>query len=140
MDAYFNFISNNPILFILFFVILSFIIFNEYKTITQKYKDISPQDAVFLINDDAFILDVRENSELTEGIIKNSKHINFSSVQTSLDSIKKYCNKATIVYCKSGVKSATISNLLIKNGFNNVYSIKGGFQAWVTDSLPVVKK
>ena len=121
MDAYFNFISNNPILFILFFVILSFIIFNEYKTITQKYKDISPQDAVFLINDDAFILDVRENSELTEGIIKNSKHINFSSVQTSLNSIKKYCNKATIVYCKSGVKSATISNLLIKNGFNNVY-------------------
>ena len=87
-----------------------------------------------------FILDVRENSELTEGIIKNSKHINFSSVQTSLDSIKKYCNKATIVYCKSGVKSATISNLLIKNGFNNVYSIKGGFQAWVTDSLPIVKK
>ena len=67
MDAYYNFILNNPVLFILFFVILSFIIFNEYKTITQKFKDITPQDAVFLINNDAFILDVRESTELTKG-------------------------------------------------------------------------
>ena len=72
MEVYFNFISNNPVLFILFFVILAFILFNEYKTITQKFKDISPQDAVFLINKDAFILDVRESSELNQGAIKNS--------------------------------------------------------------------
>ena len=89
MDVYLNFISNNPILFLLFFTILGFIIFNEFKSFTQKFKNISPQDAVFLINKDAFILDVRESSELSQGIIKNSKHINFSSVKTSLDSIKK---------------------------------------------------
>lgn len=140
MDVYFTFISNNPVLFLLFFVILGFIIFNEYKTITQKFKNISPQDAVFLINNDAFILDVRESSELNQGIIKNSKHINFSSVQTSLDSIKKFSDKPTIVYCKSGVRSATISNMLSKNSFDEVYSMKGGFEAWVSDNLPVVKK
>ena len=140
MDVYFTFISNNPVLFLLFFVILGFIIFNEYKTITQKFKNISPQDAVFLINNDAFILDVRESSELDQGVIKNSKHINFSSVQTSLDSIKKFSDKPTIVYCKSGVRSATISNMLSKNSFHEVYSMKGGFEAWVSDNLPVVKK
>ena len=140
MDVYFNFISNNPVLFLLFFVILGFIVFNEYKTITQKFKNISPQDAVFLINNDAFILDVRESSELDQGVIKNSKHINFSSVQTSLDSIKKFSDKPTIVYCKSGARSATISNMLSKNSFLEVYSMKGGFEAWVSDSLPVVKK
>ena len=140
MDVYFTFISNNPVLFLLFFVILGLIIFNEYKTITQKFKNISPQDAVFLINNDAFILDVRESSELNQGIIKNSKHINFSSVQTSLDSIKKFSDKPTIVYCKSGVRSATISNMLSKNSFDEVYSMKGGFEAWVSDNLPVVKK
>ena len=140
MDVYFNFISNNPVLFLLFFVILGFIVFNEYKTITQKFKNISPQDAVFLINNDAFILDVRESSELDQGVIKNSKHINFSSVQTSLDSIKKFSDKPTIVYCKSGARSATISNMLSKNSFLEVYSMKGGFEAWVSDNLPVVKK
>ena len=140
MDVYFTFISNNPVLFLLFFVILGFIIFNEYKTITQKFKNISPQDAVFLINNDAFILDVRESSELDQGVIKNSKHINFSSVQTSLDSIKKFSDKPTIVYCKSGTRSAAISNMLSKNSFLEVYSMKGGFEAWVSDNLPVVKK
>ena len=140
MDVYFTFISNNPVLFLLFFVILGFIVFNEYKTITQKFKNISPQDAVFLINNDAFILDVRESSELEQGVIKNSKHINFSSVQTSLDSIKKFSDKPTIVYCKSGVRSATISNMLSKNSFHEVYSMKGGFEAWVSDNLPIVKK
>jgi len=139
MEEYYNFISNNPVLFILFFVILGFIIFNEYKTLTQKFKNITPQDAVFLINKDAFILDVRESSELNQGTIKDSKHINFSSVETSLDSIKKYSSKPTIVYCKSGVRSATISNILSKNNFNEVYSMKGGFEAWVSDNLPVVK-
>jgi len=139
MEEYYNFILNNPVLFILFFVILGFIIFNEYKTLTQKFKNITPQDAVFLINKDAFILDVRESSELNQGTIKDSKHINFSSVETSLDSIKKYSSKPTIVYCKSGVRSATISNILLKNNFNEVYSMKGGFEAWVSDNLPVVK-
>jgi|TARA_B100001059_G_scaffold25522_1_gene20486 rhodanese-related sulfurtransferase len=139
MEVYFNFISNNPVLFILFFVILAFILFNEYKTITQKFKDISPQDAVFLINKDAFILDVRESSELSQGAIKNSKHINFSTVESSIDSIKKYSDKPTIVYCKSGIRSSTVSNILTKNNFQEVYSMKGGFEAWVQDNLPVVK-
>lgn len=139
MEEYFNFISNNPVLFLLFFIILGFIIFNEYKTLTQKFKNITPQDAVFLINKNAFILDVRESSELNHGIIKDSKHINFSSVQTSLDSIKKYSERPTIVYCKSGSRSATISNILSKNNFSEVYSMKGGFEAWVSDNLPVVK-
>lgn len=139
MEVYFNFISNNPVLFILFFVILAFILFNEYKTITQKFKDISPQDAVFLINKDAFILDVRESSELSQGAIKNSKHINFSTVESSIDSIKKYSDKPTIVYCKSGIRSSTVSNILTKNDFQEVYSMKGGFEAWVQDNLPVVK-
>jgi len=139
MEVYFNFISNNPVLFILFFVIFAFILFNEYKTITQKFKDISPQDAVFLINKDAFILDVRESSELNQGAIKNSKHITFSTVESSIDSIKKYSDKPTIVYCKSGIRSSTVSNILTKNDFQEVYSMKGGFEAWVQDNLPVVK-
>jgi len=139
MEVYFNFISNNPVLFILFFVILAFILFNEYKTITQKFKDISPQDAVFLINKDAFILDVRESSELNQGAIKNSKHITFSTVESSIDSIKKYSDKPTIVYCKSGIRSSAVSNILTKNDFQEVYSMKGGFEAWVQDNLPVVK-
>ena len=139
MEAYSNFVSNNPVLFILFFVILLFIIFNEYKTLTQKFKEISPQDAVFLINNDAFILDIRESAELNQGVIKNSQHISFTALKTSLDSIKKYQDRPTIVYCKSGARSTSASNILIDNNYNEVYSMKGGYDAWVSENLPVVK-
>ena len=50
MQDYLNFISNNPVLFSLFFVILAFIIFHEFRNFTQKFTSISPQEAVFLIN------------------------------------------------------------------------------------------
>ena len=139
MEAYSNFVSNNPVLFILFFVILLFIIFNEYKTLTQKFKEISPQDAVFLINNDAFILDIRESAELNQGVIKNSEHISFTALKTSLDSIKKNQDRPTIVYCKSGARSTSASNILIDNNYNEVYSMKGGYDAWVSENLPVVK-
>ena len=139
MEAYSNFVSNNPVLFILFFVILLFIIFNEYKTLTQKFKEISPQDAVFLINNDAFILDIRESAELNQGVIKNSEHISFTALKTSLDSIKKHQGRPTIVYCKSGARSTSASNILIDNNYNEVYSMKGGYDAWVSENLPVVK-
>lgn len=139
MQDYLNFISNNPVLFSLFLVILAFIIFHEFRNFTQKFTSISPQEAVFLINKDAFILDVREKTELEQGSIKNSKHISYSSFKSSIDSIKKYSDKPTIVYCKSGVRSSSISNILTKNNFDEVYSIKGGFEAWVAENLPVVK-
>ncbi len=140
MEVYFNFISNNPILFLLFFVILIFIIFNEYKFLTIKYKEITPQESVYLINNDAFILDVREGAELNQGTIRNSEHIGFSLVQNNIDSIKKYSSKPTIVFCKSGARSSIVANLLIKNNFKDVYSMKGGFESWVSDNLPVIKK
>ena len=139
MEAYSDFVSNNPVLFILFFVILVFIIFNEYKTLTQKFKEISPQDAVFLINNDAFILDIRESTELNQGVIKNLEHISFTALKTSLDSIKKHQSRPTIVYCKSGARSTSASNILIDNDYNEVYSMKGGYDAWVSENLPVVK-
>ena len=139
MEVYFNFISNNQVLFFLFFLILIFLIISEFNNFTQKYKSITPQEAVFLINKDAFLLDVRNDSELSQGIIKNSKHINFSSIQSNIDTIKEYSNKPTIVYCKSGVRSSSVSNILTKNNFNEVYSMKGGFEAWVSDNLPIVK-
>ncbi|MAW34817.1 MAG: hypothetical protein CMQ81_01830 [Gammaproteobacteria bacterium] len=44
-----------------------------------------------------------------------------------------------MVYCKSGARSASISNILTKNDFEEVYSLKGGFDAWISDNLPISK-
>ena len=58
---------------------------------------------------------------------------------TPLWSTKVMMDKPTIVYCKSGARSSTISNILTKNNFQEVYSLKGGFDAWISDNLPISK-
>ncbi len=140
MQQYINFILDNPILFILFFLILTLIIFLEAKKFTQKFKEISPQEAVILLNNNAVLLDVREDNELSNGTIKDSKHISCSSLSNNIDKIEKHKGESIIVFCKRGIRSSFAANLLIKNNFSDVYSLKGGFDAWVEDNLPIFRK
>ncbi|MEC7885191.1 MAG: rhodanese-like domain-containing protein [Pseudomonadota bacterium] len=140
MQQYINFILDNPILFILFFLILTLIIFLEAKKFTQKFKEISPQEAVILLNNNAVLLDVREDNELSNGTIKDSKHISCSSLSNNIGKIEQHKGESIIVFCKRGIRSSFAANLLIKNNFSDVYSLKGGFDAWVEDNLPIFRK
>lgn len=140
MDIYYNFVLNNPVLFSLFIVLTFLILYFEIKKFTQKFKEISPQDAVFLYNDNAVFLDVRESNEIKNGKIKDSKHLSLSALSNSIDNIKQYQDKSVVVYCKAGVRASTAANILIKNNFDNVYSLRGGFEAWLQENLPVERK
>ncbi|MBH32231.1 MAG: sulfurtransferase [Gammaproteobacteria bacterium] len=140
MQQYINFILDKPILFILFFLILSLIIFLEVKKYTQKFKEISPQEAVILLNNNAVLLDVREDNELSNGTIKDSKHISCSALSKNIDKIEQHKGESIIIFCKRGIRSSFAANLLIKNDFSDVYSLKGGFDAWVEDNLPIFRK
>jgi rhodanese-related sulfurtransferase len=48
-------------------------------------------------------------------------------------------SKNILVYCKSGTRSDQISGFLSKNEFQNVSSLKGGFNAWQKAELPIQK-
>ena len=88
-------------------------------------------------DDELIILDVREEKERTTGFISNDINISMSQVKNKMDSIDK--DKKILVYCKSGTRSDQISGLLSKNDFKNVYSLKGGFNAWLKAELPIQK-
>lgn len=76
------------------------------------------------------ILDVRTPKETAQGKIEGTLEINFfdpkfaSKVQ-NLDKSKTY-----LVYCRSGNRSAKACNIMAKNGFENLYNLKGGYNAW----------
>lgn len=78
----------------------------------------------------AIVLDVRTPEEFKEGFIQNAQNIDFnaddfrSRVQT-LDKTKPY-----FVYCLSGGRSKDAANYMRKNGFAEVYDMKGGLLAW----------
>jgi rhodanese-related sulfurtransferase len=96
--------------------------------------------ATRLFNDDALILDVREDKEYAAGHIPRAKHIPLGQLQGRLNELDKYKNKPVLVTCRSGNRSAHACRVLKKAGFETVYNQDGGILAWERANLPIEKK
>jgi rhodanese-related sulfurtransferase len=113
------------------------LIVNLYSEKFKKYEIVNTNGAVTLMDDDLIILDVREEKERSAGFIDSDLNIPMGQVKSKLDSLDK--SKKILVYCKSGTRADRTADLLCKNKFQNVYSLKGGFNAWKKAELPIKK-
>ncbi len=95
--------------------------------------------ATRLYNDDALVLDVREDKEYAAGHIPKARHIPLGQLSGRLQELEKFKTKPILVTCRSGQRSARACNLLKKAGFETVYNQAGGIIAWERANLPVVK-
>jgi rhodanese-related sulfurtransferase len=95
--------------------------------------------ATRLYNDDALVLDVREDSEYAAGHIPRARHIPLGQLAGRLQEIDKFKSKPVLVTCRSGQRSARACGMLKKAGFETVYNQAGGLIAWERANLPVEK-
>ena len=86
------------------------------------------------------IIDVREISEIeATGLIKNAVNIPKSIIDANFKHslIKDHLNNnedvTILVYCAVGVRSAFVGNLLLNQGYKNVFNL-GGYAEWVENS------
>ncbi len=141
MDRYIEFIGNNPLLFVMLAVVVVLIAWTEWRRARRAYKEVSPVEAVQLINrEDALVLDVREEHEIKSGKINGAKHIPFSVLRQRLDELARYRDRALIISCRTGVRAAQAGEMLRKNQFHKLYGLKGGIAAWENANLPLVKR
>jgi rhodanese-related sulfurtransferase len=96
--------------------------------------------ATRLYNDDALVLDVREDKEFAAGHIPKAKHIPLAQLAGRISELDKFKNKPVLVTCRSGQRSARACGLLKKAGFETVYNQAGGILAWERANLPVTQK
>ena len=135
-----DFFTNNIILFAALGVILALIIRMELKRVMRGFKNVTPAEAVQLINkENAIVLDVRESNELAQGTIRGAKHLALSVLKQRVDELKSHTDQPVITYCKAGNRSNEACEILKKNNFTNVMSLKGGLEGWKTANLPVAK-
>ena len=71
------------------------------------------------------ILDVRNKSEYDDGHIDGAINIPLGEIQNRLSELDP--NETYYVHCKSGYRSKTACSILIKNGFDNVIDVIGGY-------------
>ena len=134
------FLQDNLFLIGVLAALVVMIVMTEMKRALKKYRDVTPAEAVQLINrDDAVMLDVRESSELEAGRIRNARHLSASVLPKRLDELGKFKDKPIITFCANGLKAQKICQLLGKHGFAQIYSLKGGVTAWQQANLPLTK-
>lgn len=75
-----------------------------------------------IIEQGAFLVDVREPGEFSEGSVKGAVNIPLGSVATDLNKFKGKGN--IVVFCRSGNRSGQAKTILEQNGIKNV--VNGG--------------
>lgn len=88
------------------------------------------------VGDRPVLLDVREPWEFELARIEGSKLVPMSQLEgrfTELDP-----NAETVVICHHGSRSAYVTQILQRSGFENVLNLEGGLDAYsvVDDSVP----
>ncbi len=96
--------------------------------------------ATRLYNDDALVLDVREDKEYAAGHIPKARHIPLGQLASRMQELDKFKNKPILVTCRSGHRSARACGMLKKAGFETVYNQAGGILAWERANLPIDRK
>jgi len=78
--------------------------------------------------EDVTVLDVRQPTEYENGHIPGAHLIPLSELQARLEELDK--DKKTIVYCRTGNRSRSGSEILLTAGFREVLNMEGGITAW----------
>lgn len=77
-------------------------------------------DLKSIIEEGAFLVDVRTPGEFNSGHVKGSVNIPLDSIPNQLSKFKN--KKNIIVFCRSGMRSSQAKNILQQNGITNVFN------------------
>ena len=102
----------------------------------MNFQRISVEEAKFkFFNDDGLpvegvkILDIRDEDSFKEGHINNARHIDNTNFMDFLQSTE--FDEPIIIYCYHGITSQGVAAHVADQGFEDVYSLDGGYEAWI---------
>jgi molybdopterin/thiamine biosynthesis adenylyltransferase/rhodanese-related sulfurtransferase len=87
----------------------------------------------------ATIVDVREAEEYRQGHLPEAVHLSRSFLEMQALSKLPDREAPLLIYCAGGIRSLFAADSLRKLGFEQVTSLKGGFQAWRDAGFPVAQ-
>ena len=101
------------------------------------FQSVTPVEAKSLIDSrqDLLLIDVRGQDELYEGYIEGSTLMPLWDIVKGTQRPPQ--NKPILLICAVGGRSLALGQLMSRNGWNEVYNLKGGISAWKEAQLPV---
>ncbi len=98
--------------------------------------EINTQTGKQLFDEGAFMLDVRNPDEWVEHHVDGATLIPLPELEARVDEVPR--DQQIIVICNSGNRSQVGRDILLEAGFENVTSIAGGIQGWMSTGYDFV--
>ena len=101
------------------------------------FKTVTPQEAKTLIENrkDLLLIDVRGQDELSEGYIEGSTLMPLWGIIQGTQRPPQ--DKPILLICAVGGRSLALGQIMSKNGWDEVYNLKGGISAWKEAKQPL---
>lgn len=94
----------------------------------SEYRCINSEQACELIDQGAQVVDIRDETSFAELHIHGARHLNNHNLPDYL--AEADFDTPLIVCCYHGISSQSAAAYLAHQGFETVYSLDGGFEAW----------
>jgi len=133
-----EFIGNHGVLFAVLAVIIALLV---HSFLVSSRGSVDMAGATELINHkDALVVDVRPAADFAQGHIINALNLPMNGFKKQIRTLHKHKERPILITCRSGSQSAVACQQLRKDGFENVYNLRGGVLAWQNANLPLSKK
>src|SRR5690606_20530199 len=101
--------------------------------------EVDPQDALARQRSGAILIDVRDENERGAGTAAAAIGITRERLAERIESIVAERDREILTLCASGRRSLLARETLLDLGFTKVSSVRGGFQRWRAEQLPLAE-
>lgn len=98
--------------------------------VQAQVKNISINEVPENLKKKAVLVDVRTPGEYAEGHLPEALNIDVNTDHFTERIAKIRKNKAVLLYCRSGHRSARAAAIMDSLGYRKVYNLEGGYLAW----------
>ncbi len=106
-----------------------YILLKDFSGKEKIIKQISVEKAKKILSDEIQFVDVRRVAEHAKGHAPNTINLPLDKLSNEIDRLNP--QKVTYVICQSGYRSSLGSSILENAGFEKIYNVEGGTQAWI---------
>lgn len=115
---------------------------NYLNSIKKQIREITPADVKKKLDQktDFTLIDVREPSEVQNGILPNATPIVRGFLELKITTVVNEPGREIVLYCAGGNRSALAAKALQDMGYTNVFSMAGGFAKWQHEGFSLEQK
>ena len=81
------------------------------------------------------VIDIRQPAELNGGIIPGAEALPMHIIPLRINEFRR--DEKLVMVCRSGARSAQACMFMQKQGYDNVFNLRGGMIAWAGSGLEI---